>query len=89
MTVEFDASFARSIDKIKDRRILSRIAASIEKVEAAATLQEIPNLKKLSGFKEYYRIKVGDFRLGFEITDNSIIRFILVAHRKEIYRKFP
>lgn len=65
MTVEFDASFARSLDKIKDRRILSRIVASIEKVEAAATLQEIPNLKMLSGFKEYF--KVGDFRLGFEI----------------------
>ena len=71
MTVEFDASFARSLDKIKDRRILSRIVASIEKVEAAATLQEIPNLKKLSGFKEYYRIKVGDFRLGFEIIPTT------------------
>ena len=71
MTVEFDASFARSLDKIKDRRILSRIVASIEKVEAAATLQEIPILKMLSGFKEYYRIKVGDFRLGFEIIPTT------------------
>ena len=89
MTVEFDASFLKSLDKITDRRILNRIALNIEKAEAAASLQEIPNIRKSSGFKAYYRIKIGDYRLGFEMKNENTLRFLLAAHRKEIYRKFP
>ncbi|MBN1768316.1 MAG: type II toxin-antitoxin system RelE/ParE family toxin [Prolixibacteraceae bacterium] len=45
--------------------------------------------KKLQGYKNYYRVRIGNYRLGFELIDGTIVLIILVAHRKEIYRKFP
>lgn len=43
----------------------------------------------MQGFQSYYRVRIGDYRVGFEILPDESILFILVAHRKEIYRYFP
>jgi mRNA interferase RelE/StbE len=43
----------------------------------------------LTGFKNYYRLRIGEYRLGFEKIDENTIRFILIAHRKDIYKLFP
>jgi len=45
--------------------------------------------KKLTGFRKYYRIRLGEYRIGIETIDKNTIRLILIAHRKEIYRYFP
>lgn len=89
MIVEFDRSFLKSIDKIKDRKILKRIENKIVDLENAENLDDISNLKKLSGYKHYYRIRIGNYRLGVEQINNKIIRLIIIASRKDIYRKFP
>lgn len=39
-----------------------RIREAIDRVEAAETLDELPNLTKLSGASSFYRIRVGDHR---------------------------
>jgi mRNA interferase RelE/StbE len=57
--------------------------------EAAQSIQDIPNVKKLSGYKSYYRIKIGDYRLGFERISKSTIRFVIIANRNEMYKRFP
>jgi mRNA interferase RelE/StbE len=44
--------------------------------------------KKLVGTKEYYRMRIGDYRVGFKI-DGSTVVFMRVLHRKEIYKYFP
>jgi len=49
--VEFDKSFEKSIDKVKDKSILPKIETIIADLENAKSFQEIKNLKKLSGFK--------------------------------------
>jgi mRNA interferase RelE/StbE len=89
MVVEFDKSFLKSITKIKNPKLFARIEKIIWAFELAKSLNEIPNVKKLSGFSNYFRIKSGDYRIGFELINNETIRFILVAHRKDIYKKFP
>jgi hypothetical protein len=50
-------SFIRDIKKIKNTDTKNAILKSIENVEAAINLHDIPNIKSLSGFKGYYRIK--------------------------------
>jgi len=89
MIVEFDKSFSKSLDKIKDSTILQRTEKTILKLEKAYSLKDVKNLKKLSGFKNYYRIRVGDYRIGIEQIDNKTLRLIIIAHRKDIYKKFP
>ncbi|MDZ4709226.1 MAG: type II toxin-antitoxin system mRNA interferase toxin, RelE/StbE family [Saprospiraceae bacterium] len=89
MIVEFDKSFSKSLDKITDRNLLSRIENAILKLESAKSVEEIANNKKLTGFTNYYRIKLGDYRMGYERIDGRTVRLITVAHRKDIYKRFP
>ena len=44
--------------------------------------------KKLSGaFKNYWRIRIGDYRVVYEIDDKEmIVRVYRVMHRKEVYK---
>lgn len=89
MIVEFDKSFSKSLDKLTDTKILARIEKVILKLEQFETLDQVSNSKKLIGFSTYYRIKIGDYRLGFEKINEKKVRIIVVLHRKDIYKKFP
>ncbi|MDZ4846209.1 MAG: hypothetical protein SH857_11740 [Chitinophagales bacterium] len=42
----------------------------------------------MEGFKNFYKIRVGEYRVGVELEDDSTLRFILVTDRKDIYKKF-
>lgn len=54
MIVEFDDSFFKSIEKIKDKNVARKIESLILSVRTANKIQDIPNLKKLEGYKQYY-----------------------------------
>ncbi len=51
---------------------------------------ELKYLKKMKGYKDKYKIRVGDYRIGLTINkkDQTII-CQRVAHRREIYQTFP
>jgi mRNA interferase RelE/StbE len=89
MRVVFDKSFIKSIRKIKDPAIKKKLEEVLTNVELAETIRQIPNLKKMQGFDNYYRIRLGDYRIGFEIEAKDIVRFIIIAHRQHIYNDFP
>jgi mRNA interferase RelE/StbE len=89
MNVIFDKSFERALLKIKNQMVYRRVEKTILQIEKSENLSEIANLRKMSGFSNYYRIRIGDFRIGFELIDESNIRLITIAHRKEIYKNFP
>lgn len=71
MIVEFDKSFFKTLAKVKDESTLKKIKKSILKLENTNGLINIKNLKKLTGFKSYYRIRIGDYRLGFDSIDEK------------------
>ena len=89
MIVEFDKSFDKSLDRIKDPSLRRRIERTIIQIEKLDSISKLPNIKKLSGFSVYYRIRIGEYRLGIEAMDKTTIRMIILAHRKDIYRFFP
>ncbi|PZV08521.1 MAG: plasmid stabilization protein [Leptolyngbya sp.] len=88
MKVEFRKSFEKDLGKIRDQDLLSRIKAVIEEIENVATLLEVNNIKKLKADGNYYRIRVGNYRIGF-IENDVTITFVRLLHRKEMYRYFP
>jgi mRNA interferase RelE/StbE len=51
-------------------------------------LNNIPNLKKPIGHKSAYRVRLGDYRVGFFYENHKII-FARIIHRKDIYKSFP
>lgn len=76
-------------------RLPSRDRDRIEKI----VFHELPEMKnsmeyqklqKLVGYTNYYKIRVGDYRIGILVNDqNNTFVFSRVLHRKEIYRSFP
>ncbi len=89
MKVLFDKSFIKSLDKLADKSLKIRLIDIIGETEKANSISEIPQIKKLSGFKEFYRIRIGSYRLGLELTNKDTVLFIIIAHRKDIYKIFP
>lgn len=88
MKVEFKKSFQKSLERLHDKRIKSSILKIIHQVESAEKIQMIPSLKKLSGFSDFYRIRIGDYRIGIQIVGKTVI-FVTFDHRKDIYKNFP
>ncbi len=88
MKVGFEASFVRDLKKIRDNSILSRVERVIANAKEAETLENVRSLTKLRGYDTFYRIRIGDYRVGIEVVGNEVI-FVRVLHRKDIYRYFP
>lgn len=88
MKVLVDRSFEKDISAISDTKLLSRVADIIEHIESCRVLKEIPNLKKLKGDSDCFRIRVGDYRIGARIKKDTV-KLIRFLQRKDIYRNFP
>jgi mRNA interferase RelE/StbE len=85
LKIEFRQSFIRDLKRIKDDSLKKKIKATIEKIERADDLQDLLDIKKLHGKNNYYRMRIGDHRIGL-IIDHDTVVFVRLLHRKEIYR---
>jgi len=88
MKVEFRKSFTKDLKNVSDKSLLEKVKSEIESIEKADSLREIANRKKLKGFENYFRLKIGDFRLGFALENDKVI-FVRFLNRKDIYKFFP
>ena len=55
------------------------------KILALKYFPEITNVKKLTNFEPAYRLRVGDYRVLFDVIDDCI-EIGRVLHRKESYK---
>ncbi len=88
MKVEFKKSFLKELKKLRNKHLKDSIVGCITQAESAQNVSQIKNLKKLSGYDVYFRIRVGDYRIGIKI-DHEIVYFVVFEHRKDIYKGFP
>jgi mRNA interferase RelE/StbE len=88
MKVIVTRQFDKDVDKELSKAMKLKLAEIIEQLQEATTLHSINNVKKLTGYKTAYRIKLGDYRIGF-IFEENIIKLSRILNRKEIYRYFP
>ena len=67
------------------REAVSRIIAGVEKLAE----EPLPHgSEKLSGSERTYRIRVGDYRVVYELLrDAKIVEIQRVRHRKDVYRR--
>ncbi len=73
---------------VRDKNLLRRVKESIEAVERADSLNALPNLKKLKGAKNYFRLKIGDYRIGLALESDTVV-LVRLLNRKDIYKHFP
>jgi len=86
--VAFRDSFRRDLSAIRAKSLLKRVREVIETVETADSLPILPNLKSLKGSRNYFRVRIGDYRIGLAIQEDTVI-FVRFLNRKDIYRYFP
>ena len=73
-------------------RDLARLSSEVHDrviavIQALATNPRPPGCRKLAGGKNDWRIRVGDYRVVYEIADEiRIVRVNRVRHRREVYR---
>ena len=88
MCVLFRASFSRGLKKVRDADLRSRARTVIQTVADVGSLQEIEGVRKLRGSDRYFRIRLGDYRIGLSL-DGDTVTFVRFLHRRDIYRYFP
>jgi mRNA interferase RelE/StbE len=88
MKIKFESKFEKDLRNIKDKKLLTKIKEVILECKAVQSLNEIKNIKKMQGYQTFYRLKIGDYRVGIEIINDELI-FVRFLHRKDIYKFFP
>jgi mRNA interferase RelE/StbE len=78
--------------KKSTRKDLRKLPPSITDkiVEAVENLAENPfphGVEKLSGSEHAYRIRLGDYRIVYEVVaESKLVEIQRVRHRKDVYR---
>ena len=88
MKVEPNRGFTRDLRKIRSSELRQRVLRKIEELEAASAITEVRGVVKMTGEGSYYRIRIGEYRLGIAVDGDeaTLLRFL---HRSEIYQSFP
>ena len=74
-----EKDLARLSSEIHDRVIAA--------IQALAINPRPPGCRKLAGSKHDWRIRVGDYRVVYQIADEiRVVRINRVRHRREVYR---
>ena len=84
--IEIVPSAIKELDKL-DRQVAKRILKFLHKrVASLKNPRSIGDALKGYKFGEYWRYRVGDYRIITKIEDNILLIIVLrVGHRKQIY----
>ncbi|MBI4568537.1 MAG: type II toxin-antitoxin system RelE/ParE family toxin [Planctomycetes bacterium] len=67
-----------------DRLMIARVLAA---VGGLSETPRPPGCKKLRGAEQTYRIRVGDYRIVYSVSDDEqLVVILLVGHRRDVYR---
>ncbi|MCH5598115.1 type II toxin-antitoxin system RelE family toxin [Niabella ginsengisoli] len=80
--------FIKEVENIP-KSYRDKILKMIMLMQEAKELNEITFLEKLSGYKTYYKIRIGYLRVGVEIDLEHTIHLITCKKRGDIYKHFP
>ena len=88
MEIRINKRFLKELASLslKDRQRIEKIVFEDSLNFKKST--DIPGLKKLKGYANYYRIRFGDYRAGLKYENNTLT-FERLLHRKEIYKYYP
>jgi len=85
--VVYEVKFTPSADRTLNRLDLQDQRRIILRVEELAVNPRPPGVKKLAGPGDLWRIRVGDYRVIYQINDDILLVLIVtVGHRGDVYR---
>ncbi len=87
MNVIYEKIFLKDLENL-DENISKKLKSILLELEEEKSISNVKNVRKMSGFNDYYRIRIWEFRLGLKISNNNCI-VKRIKHRKDIYKIFP
>lgn len=85
MKVDITRSASKNIKKL-DINIRNKVSQKILETQALNSTNEIES-EKLSGFKDRYKIRAGNYRIVYQKLTTTHIEITSVRDRKEVYKK--
>ena len=89
MNVDYSKDFKKSVKKLSGK-MLDSVRRVVAEVKNAESLKEVTDCKKLVGYRNVYRIRIGDYRAFFtfhiEIVNDTVF-FRYLVPRSEAYDK--
>ena len=80
--VQVKPSARKELEALPDN-VLSR---AVRKLESLSQNPRPAGCKKLKGYKDQWRIRVGDWRIVYIIDDSGkLVSVTRIAHRREVY----
>lgn len=71
--------------KLGDPALYRRLRAAIDGLQQDARPS---GCVKLAGAPDLYRLRVGDYRIVYQVKDTALVVFVLsIGHRREVYRR--
>ncbi|MBX2900894.1 MAG: hypothetical protein KF775_14680 [Cyclobacteriaceae bacterium] len=89
MKVTFSKKYERQFDKLGNAKIRNQVASAVKSIIEAKRIEDIPAIKKLKGFKNAYRVRSGEFRIGFFLEADGTVLVAAFDNRKDFYDRFP
>jgi len=90
METQYLPAFIKDLKSLKSSLSYRSIRQLVfEEIPSSQDIRDIKNVKKLRAEDTAYRIRVGDYRIGFFVEDGNKIIFARILHRREFYRNFP
>ena len=81
--VEVKPSARKELEALPDN-LLARV---IRKLEALGLNPRPAGCKKLKGYKDQWRVRVGDWRVVYIIDDKAkVVSVTRIAHRSQVYQ---
>jgi len=85
----YQPSFIKDLRRLRGHAQYERICRLVfEDMPGWTSIRDRSQIKCLSAQDKAYRIRVGDYRIGFYCA-GEVLTFARVLHRREIYRYFP
>ncbi len=83
-SVEVKPSVRKELEELPDN-VLARV---IQKLESLGHAPRPAGCKKLKGYKDQWRVRVGDWRVVYIVNDaTKLVSIMRIAHRRDVYER--
>lgn len=88
MNIEVKKTFLKDFGRIP-KSVQLHVTDFLIDFHTMTDIRDMKNTKKLVGFQNFYRTRIGEYRVGWRQISQEEIIIDRVLHRKDIYKVYP
>ena len=88
MKLIYLSSFLKDLKKVDDKKVKTKVKEILLSLKEIENIQNNKQIVKLKGHPTAYRIRIGNYRMGMYLEENTITQARFLK-RNDIYKLFP